>query len=74
MDEVNLVGTPADCWSANKNGYLGMIVHWQVPNNRVQDEAVLACERIMGSHTHDALAQAMENIHSQFGIVVTLTI
>lgn len=62
------MGTTADCWSANKKGYLGMTVHWLDPNTRVRKMAVLACERIMGSHTYDVLAQVMANIHSQFGI------
>ncbi|XP_076065145.1 uncharacterized protein LOC143039174 [Oratosquilla oratoria] len=45
-----------------------MTVHWLDPNARDRKMAILACEKTMGSHTHDVLTQVMENIHSQFGI------
>lgn len=68
LEQVKWVCTTADCWSANKKGYLGMTVHWLDPNTRDRKMAVLTCERIKGSHTHDVFAQVMANIHSQFGI------
>lgn len=73
LEQVQWVGTTADCWSTNKKGYLGMTVHWLDPITRDRKMAVLACKRIMGSHTHDVLGQVMENIHSQFGIEAKVT-
>ncbi|KAF2353120.1 Ribonuclease H-like domain [Trinorchestia longiramus] len=67
LEQVKWVGTTADCWSVDKKRYLGVTVHWLDPNTRDRKMAVMACERIMGSHTHDALTQVM-NIHRQFGI------
>lgn len=67
------MSTTADCWSANKKGYLGMTVHWLDPETRERNMGVLACERLKGSHTHEVLARAMNNIHSQFGIEEKVT-
>ncbi|KAF2365032.1 Zinc finger BED-type [Trinorchestia longiramus] len=74
LEQVEWVGTTADCWSANKIRYLGMTVHWLDPNTRDRKMAVLACKRIMGSHSNDVLAQVMDNIHRQFGIEDKVTI
>ena len=68
LEDVQDVGTTANCWSCHNKAYLGMTVHWIQKNDRSRQHAVLACKRLEGSHTFDVLAEAMSSIHSQFGL------
>jgi hypothetical protein len=45
-----------------------MTIHWLNPTTRKREHAVLACQRITGSHTFDVLAQTMMEIHTKFQI------
>ena len=68
LEDVPWVATTADCWSAHHNSYLGVTLHWIDPASRQRKQAVLACQRLFGSHTFDVLARALSEIHCKFGI------
>jgi hypothetical protein len=68
LDDVDYVGTTADCWTAHHKAYLGMTLHWINKETRAREHAVLACRRLRGSHTFDILADAMTDTHSKFGV------
>ena len=51
LEDVPWVATTADCWSAHHNSYLGVTLHWIDPVSRQRKQAVLACQRLFGSHT-----------------------
>ena len=68
LEDVPGVATTADCWAAHHNSYLGVTLHWIDPASRQRKQAVLACQRLFGSHTFDVLARALSEIHCKFGI------
>ena len=62
------VGTTADCWTSRRKSYLGQTVHW-FDNNLQRKSGCLGISRVIGSHTYDVLAKAMESMHVQYQIV-----
>jgi KRAB domain-containing zinc finger protein len=68
LEDVPWVATTADCWTAHNKSFLAMTVHWLCPKTRTRMRAVLACQRIIGSHTFDVLAEAMHDLHTKFGL------
>ena len=61
------VGTTADCWTSRRKSYLGQTVHW-FDNNLQRNSGCFGISRLIGSHTYDVLAKAMEPIHVQYQI------
>ena len=76
LEVVERVCTTANVWTANRQSYLGMTVHWIEPSTLQRHKAAIACTRITGHHTHDALAAKIENVHENFGLsgIVSATV
>lgn len=50
----------------NYRAFLGITIHWIDPKTFKRISAALACRRIFGSHTYDALE--MDKIFNEYGI------
>ena len=48
--------------------FLGVTAHWINENNLKRKQRVLKCMRLIGSHTYDVLAKALDAVHCDFGI------
>ena len=66
---INYISTTADCWSAHKRSFLGMTAHWIDPDDLSRKNAVLCCKELTVSHTHDALASVIDDVHHDYGII-----
>nr|AFC96943.1 putative transposase [Carassius auratus] len=69
MSEVEWIATTTDCWTARRKSFIGVTAHWINPGSLERHSAfALACKRLMGSHTFEVLASAMNDIHSEYEI------
>lgn len=68
LSTVNHVATTTKCWSARQHSYLGVTCHWIDPTSLERHSDALACRRVIGSHTIDALAATFKDIHSEHHI------
>ena len=68
LAEVEFVATTADCWTAHRRSYLGVTAHWLCQSTFERKSAVLACRRLLGSHTYRLLAEQLHEIHREYGI------
>lgn len=67
------VCTTADIWTVNRKSYLGMTAHWIDINcdfSMSRNSVGLSCKRFLGSHTFDAVAGKISNIHNSYGLDV----
>jgi hypothetical protein len=69
LSKTDYVGATADCWSSSNRGYLGVTVHWLDEHLNRKSQA-LACRRIVGSHTFEVLAEALESVLQEFQILI----
>jgi hypothetical protein len=67
LEKATHVSTTVDMWSSGRRSFLGMTVHW-IGSDLQRHSACLAVRRVIGSHTHDVIAAAIENMHKEFGI------
>jgi len=68
LKKQDFVPTTTDCWTTNGKSYLGVTVHW-IANDTLQHEsAYLALQRMKGSHTYNAIASALDEVHAEYGI------
>ena len=56
ITSVKFVATTADCWTAHRNSYLSVTVHWLCYDNFERKSAALACWRLRRSYTYNLLA------------------
>ena len=68
LQSVDCVATTTDCWSARNRSYLGVTAHWIDPSTLERRSVALACRRLRGSHTFLVLANALGDVHRQYGI------
>ena len=68
LAEVEFVATTADCWTAHRRSYSGVTAHWLCQSTFERKSAVLACRRLLGSHTYRLLAEQLHKIHSEYGL------
>ena len=68
LRHLSFVATTTDCWTAHRRSYIVVTVHWIDPESLERKCAVLACQRLGGSHTFDVLAAALEDVNTEFGI------
>ena len=68
MRGVDHIATTTDCWSARRRSFIGVTAHWIDPQSLKRCSAALACKQLRGSHTFDVLANALNDIHSEFEI------
>ena len=73
LDTVDFVSTTADVWTAHNRSYLGMTVHWINPITLKRCKAAIACIRVTGHHTYDALAEKIEHVHASYGLTRKVT-
>ena len=57
----------SDLWTGSKRGYLGITAHW-LNDDLTRGSCALACTRMKGSHTNDAIAKAIEDTLVEFGL------
>ena len=67
MRNVDHTATTTDCWSVRRRSIIGVTAHWVDPESLTRCSAALACRQLRGSHTFDALAGALNDIHSEYG-------
>ncbi len=65
---VDFVCATADCWSSSNRAYLGVTIHW-LDESLIRKSQALACKRIVGSHTFNVLAEALESILLEFQVI-----
>ena len=68
LSKQNHVCTTTDAWSANNRSFLGVTVHWINQDTLRICSGALACRRLVGRHTHDILAEMLEDVHREFNI------
>ncbi len=68
---LQYVSTTVDIWSSHNRSFF--TVHWINPRNLNLEKAAIACKRIKGRHTYDAVGFEMEQIHSAFGLSRRIT-
>lgn len=67
LEKALHVSTTADMWSSRRRSFIGMTVHW-LGSECSRRSACLAVRRVIGSHTYDVIANAIDSIHKEFGI------
>ena len=68
LEAVDIVSTTVDVWTAHHRSYLGMTAHWIDPQTLRRCKAAIACARMTGRHTYDALACKIEQVHSSYNL------
>ena len=72
LETVDFVSTTADVWTAHNRSYLGITVHWINPITLKRCKAAIACIRVTGHHTYDALAEKIKHVHVLMGLLEKL--
>ena len=68
MKKVPYIATTTDCWTARRRSFIGVIAHWLDPCSFERRSVALACRQLRGSHTFDALAAVLTDIHAEYEI------
>jgi len=68
LSAVEHVCTTADIWSSNHKSFLGVTGHWIDPSSLERRSVALACDRMVGRHTYDAIAAKLSAVHSSYRI------
>lgn len=69
LDKIQFVSTTADIWTANNKCHMGLTIHWFNRSTLQRNKAALACKRMRGRHTFDAIASELEQLHSSYGVL-----
>lgn len=67
LEKADHVSTTADIWSAGHRSFMGVTVHI-LTDGLVRHNFAIACRRMEGKHTYDAVASILQNILSSWGI------
>lgn len=68
MSKTAYIGTTTDCWTARRRSFIGVTAHWLDSSSFQRHSVALACRRLKGPHTFDALASALNDIHTEYEI------
>lgn len=68
MRGVDHITTTTDCWSNRRRSFIGVTAHWIDSESLKRCSAALVCKQLRGSHTFGMLANALNDIHSEFEI------
>ncbi|XP_046402876.1 uncharacterized protein LOC124168657 [Ischnura elegans] len=68
LKAASYVSTTADIWSTKTRSFLGVTAHWIDEQTLMRHSAALACRRFCSPHTHDKIAEMLEDIHLSFGL------
>lgn len=66
--DVDTLCTTADIWSAQNRSFFGVTCHWIDKDTLERHSAALACTRLKGRHTYDAVATQLNKIHAEYKI------
>ena len=66
FEKVKVFTMTADGWTCARRSFIGVTVHWL--DGMERKSAVLACKRILGSHTHENIAKHLEEIIISYGL------
>ncbi|XP_039596674.1 uncharacterized protein zgc:161969 isoform X2 [Polypterus senegalus] len=66
--DVDTVCTTADIWSAQNRSFFGVTCHWIDKDTLERHSAALACTRLKGRHTYEAVATKLNKIHAEYKI------
>ena len=73
LETIDFVSITADVWTTHNRSYLGMTVHWINPITLKRCKVAIACIRVTGHHTYDALAEKIEHVHASYGLTGKVT-
>lgn len=59
MSKTEFIATTKDCWTAHRQGFIGVTAHWIEPLTMERCSAALVCKQLQGSHTFAVLAGAL---------------
>lgn len=62
MSKAKYIACTADIWSRDQRSYIAVNAHWLDNNTGAMKTALLSCNRFIGSHTEDAIAQKLKGI------------
>lgn len=68
LAKLDYVCTTADCWTSRRRCFLGITVHWLDPVSLERKGCCLAVRQLLGRHTYDVLAKALESVNNEFQI------
>ena len=66
ISQAEYIHLSTDAWSANKKSYAGYTASWY-DQNLNRKNAVLACKRVLGSHTYDVIAKEINDVLTEWG-------
>ncbi len=67
FSETKAICITTDAWSEAKKNFLGVTAHF-LDSKLLRKSYAIACRRLTGSQTHDALAEVMVSILAEFNI------
>ncbi|CAD6215394.1 GSCOCG00011182001-RA-CDS, partial [Cotesia congregata] len=62
------VCTTADVWTSGSRRFLGVTMSWIDQKSLARKSDAVACKRFLGTHSFDAIAKKLFDIHSSFGL------
>ncbi|KYN21167.1 hypothetical protein ALC57_06461 [Trachymyrmex cornetzi] len=68
ISKVNYICTTADIWTSHSRRFMGVTVHWIDEKSLKRISYAIACRRFSGSHTHDRIANILNEIHLKYEI------
>ncbi|XP_043282531.1 uncharacterized protein [Venturia canescens] len=68
IGENGVVCTTADVWTGGARRFLGVTVSWIDSKTLKRKSAALACKRFSGTHSYDAIANLLSDVHTSFGL------
>lgn len=68
MKSIKFISATSDVWSRSNRSYIAVSVHYIVPENGKIETKFIACERFLGSHNNEAMAQKLNSIFNKYGI------
>ncbi|XP_043970018.1 uncharacterized protein LOC122829491 [Gambusia affinis] len=68
MQNIKYIATTTDSWTSHRQSFVGVTAHWIDPESLERSSVALACRRLKGPHTFDALAGLLNDIHTEFNI------
>ena len=68
LSSKDYVCTTADIWSQRKRSFLAMTAHVIDPDTLQREFFAIACERFLGTHSFDSIAEKIQELHDKIGL------
>lgn len=68
LKSIEFISATSDVWSRSSRSYIAVSIHYIVPENGEIETKFIACERFIGSHNNEAVAQKLNSIFNRYGI------